>query len=140
MAITTPVTSMGTKLKKGAVVQANLTSIAGLELTAEVIDTTDLSATNSYKSFIGGSKDAGEVKVKGFFVGTDFADTWMADFNSGATISTYSIEFPDHATTPSKWAFSGVVTSIATSTEVDNAVSFEATIKVSGTPTFTKSA
>lgn len=131
------VTSMGTILKKATVPVANLTSIAGLELTAEVIDTTSLDAVNGFKSFIGGSKDAGEVKIKGFFVGAEFEKV-ITDFNDGS-IDAYTIEFPDQITTAkSKWSFNAVVTSVSTGAEVDNAVSFEATLKVSGQPTFTK--
>lgn len=131
------VKAMGTKLKKGTAVVANINSIAGLELSAETIDVTALDTAGAYKTFISGSKDAGEVKIKGFFVGNDF-NILYTDFNAG-TVDAYSIEFPDQiTTTPSKWSFSAVVTGISTGAEVDGAVSFEATLKISGQPTFTK--
>lgn len=129
------VNAMGTTLKKGTTAIANLSSIAGLELSAETIDTTALDTTGGYKTFIAGSKDAGEVKIQGFFDGSEF-DTFMNDFNDGSA-NAYTIEFPDMgATSPSKWTFNAVVTGLSTGAEVDNAVSFEATLKVSGQPTF----
>jgi predicted secreted protein len=131
------INAMGTKLKKGTVEIAHLSSIAGLELTAETIDVTALDTTGGYKEFIAGSKDAGEVGIEGFFDGTDHEALILA-FESG-DVETYTIEFPDVLTTSgSKWTFSAVVTGITTGSEVDNAVSFEATLKVSGKPTFTK--
>jgi predicted secreted protein len=131
------ITSMGTKLKKGTTVIAGLNSIAGLELSAESIDVTALDNIGGYKSFIGGQKDGGEVKVKGFLDGTAHESIY-ADFEDGS-IDAYTIEFPDVvATTGSQWAFSAVVIGFSTGAEVGNAVSFEATFKVSGKPTFTK--
>lgn len=134
-----PATSMGTVLKKGTVAIAHLTSIAGLEVSAETIDVTALDSATGYKEFIMGSKDAGEVKIKGFFQGGDHEQLWL-DFNSGTSAS-YSIQFPDGTTgvaTGTKWTFTAFVTGYSTGAEVDNAVSFEATLKVSGQPTFTK--
>lgn len=130
------VTSMGTTLKKGATAIGFLNSIAGLELSAETIDTTALDNANGYKSFIGGTKDGGEVKVKGFLDGASHLSVYT-DFDD-QSVDAYTIEFPDRLTTSgSKWTFNAVVTGFQTGAEVDNAVSFEATFKVSGKPTFT---
>ena len=136
----TPITAsnaMGTVLKKGTTPIAGLKSIAGLEISAEQIDVTALDTTGGYKTFIAGAKDAGEVKITGFFLGDQF-QTMYTDFDAG-TVASYTIEFPDKITTAgSKWAFSAVITKVSTGADVGGAVSFEATLKVSGQPTFTK--
>ena len=54
-----------------------------------------------------------------------------AAFESG-TVSECEIVFP--AAMACKWTFSGVVTAIETSAELDGAVSFSCTVKVSGKP------
>ena len=134
-----PVTSMGTVFKKATVAIAHLTSIAGVELTAETIDITALDSANSYKEFILGTKDAGEVKIQGFFNGADHESLYL-EFDNGTSAS-YTIEFPDkNPTTGSKWTFTAFVIGYSTGAEVDNAVSFEATLKITGKPTFAKGA
>lgn len=122
--------AMGTTLKKNATTIAHLTSISGLELTSETIDVTALDSSTGYKEFLEGSNDAGEVKVKGFFNGADHEVLWIA-FNTSAS-DTYTITFSEG----SKWTFTAWVTGYSTGGEVDNAVSFEATLKVTGAPSF----
>lgn len=137
MATTNPSNAMGTKLSKGANVIAGLKSIAGLEISAESIDVTALDTTGGYKTFIAGAKDAGEVKITGFFLADSF-DTMHTDFEAG-TVASYTIEFPDkNVTKGSTWAFDAVITKLSTGADVGGAVTFEATLKVSGQPTFTK--
>ena len=55
--------SLGTKLTKGSVDISGLTSIGGIEITAETIDVTTLDSDGGYREFIGGFKDAGEVPI-----------------------------------------------------------------------------
>lgn len=125
------VASVGTKLKKGTTEIAELTSIGGLELSAETIDTTTLDSTGGYRTFINGFKDGGEVSISGFFNPTSHKGLYD-DFEAG-TVSTYTIEFP--AGINAKWEFSAVVTAYSTSAELEDAIAFEATLKVSGKPT-----
>lgn len=131
------VNSMGTTLKKGTSIIAGLKSIQGLEVSAESIDVTALDTTGGYKTFIAGAKDAGEIKLQGFFISATF-DGMKTDFEAG-TKATYTITFPDAgATAPSSWTFEAIVIKLATKANVGNAVDFEATLKVCGQPTFTK--
>lgn len=128
--------ALGTKLKKGTTVIAELTSIDGLDLSADTIETTTLDTPDGYRTFIQGLKDAGEVSVSGFFnpaTGKGQAEL-LADFESG-TVQTYTIEFP--APLNAKWEFSAIVTGFSTSAELEEAVAFEATFKVTGKPTLT---
>jgi predicted secreted protein len=121
----------GTKLKKGVTAIAELTSIGGLELSADTIETTTLDSPDGYRTFEQGLKDAGEVSLSGYFDPTEHQGL-LTDFESGA-VTTYSIEFPD----ATKWDFDAIVTGYSTGAELEDNVSFEATLKVSGKPTLT---
>lgn len=131
--------ALGTKLKKGsdpltAVEVGELTSIGGLELSADTIEKTTLSDT--WRKFAQGLKDAGEVSLSGYFDPTQHQGLFD-DFKNGAE-DTYIIEFPPAL--GAKWEFQGVVTGYSTGAELEDNISFEATIKVSGEPTLTVTA
>jgi predicted secreted protein len=123
--------AMGTKLKKGITEIANLTSIGGLELSADTRETTTLDSPDGYRTFDQGLKDAGEVSISGYFDPTSHQGL-LTDFEGG-TATAYTIEFPGGA----KWEFSAIVTGYSTGAEMEDNVSFEATLKVSGKPTLT---
>lgn len=117
----------------GATPVAELSSIGGLELTAETIDKTSLDSDGGYREFMSGFKDAGEVSISGFFAPDDPGQAAVyAAFNSGATTAC-KIVFPSELGW--EWNFNSVITAFSTSAELEEAVSFEATLKVSGEPT-----
>ena len=125
--------ALGTKLKKGTTDIGGLTSIGGIEITAETIDTTTLDSEGGYREFIAGFKDGGEVPIEGYF---DQALTSQADMQTSLDAGLpeeYTIEFP---TTPkASWAFSGVVAGFKVGdVDLDGLINFGATIKVSGKP------
>jgi predicted secreted protein len=127
-----PIAAMGTTIKKVAgTAIAGLTSIGGLELSAETIDITTLDSPGSYRQFASSFKDAGEVSLSGYFEHVSHS-VILADFEAGTT-DAYTITFPNGAT----WTFDGVVVGFTTGFELEDLVSFEATIKVSGEPTLT---
>jgi predicted secreted protein len=129
-----PVVAMGTTLKKGATAIAELTSIAGLELSADTIEVTAMDSPNGYRQFVGGLRDSGEVSISGNFNATAHSQL-LTDFDAGTSAS-YTIEFPDRLTTSgTKWTFTAIVTGYSTGAELEDLVSFEATLKVSGKPT-----
>lgn len=128
---------LGTVLKMGggetAKKVAGLTEIGGLELSADTIDVTTLDSNGGYREFIGGFKDAGEVSLSGFFnpvVGQGQKELYDA-FESGE-VQDFTIQFPEKL--KASWNFKGVVTGFNTSTSLEDPVSFEGTIKVSGKP------
>lgn len=130
--------ALGTKLKIGStspVAVAGLTSIGGLELSAETSDVTTLDSDGGYREFITGFKDAGEVSIEGYFVPeTTKGQKELYDLFESGAISGFTIEFPNGL---AKWGFEGVVTGFSTGADLEDPLSFSATIKVSGKPTLT---
>jgi predicted secreted protein len=126
---------MGTKFKKGTLAVAELTSIGGLELSADTIETTTLDS-DGWRTFMQGLKDAGEVPISGYFnPETGKGQDEMFDALESGTAEAYSIEFP--AALKAKWEFSAIVTGFSTGVELEDGITFEATLKVSGKPNLT---
>lgn len=123
----------GTTFKFGDQAVGALSSISGVSASADTIDVTTLDNADGYKEFIGGFKDGGEISLSGYF---DYADLGQkalyAAFESGE-IEECEIVFP--TSMDCQWSFNGVVTAVETGAELDGAVSFSCTIKVSGKPT-----
>ena len=130
--------ALGTKLKIGTsspVAVAGLTSIGGLELSADTIDVTTLDSDGGYREFIAGFKDAGEVSLEGFLeleAGKGQKDLY--DLYESGDVEDFTIEFPNNL---GSWTFEGVVTGFSTGASLEDPLSFSATIKVSGQPVLT---
>lgn len=132
--------SLGTKLTKGAEDIGGLTSIGGIEITADTIDVTTLESDGGYREFIGTFKDGGEVPIEGFFdPSTESGQVALQASLDTGLAEGYKIVFP---TTPkAEWAFQGVVTGFKVGdVDVDGTINFGATIKVSGKPNLTVTA
>jgi hypothetical protein len=99
--------ALGTTLAIGSTTVGGLTSISGVELSAETIDVTTLDSTGGYREFIGGFKVGGD------------EEECVITFSNGAT-----------------WTFDGVITGFSTSADLEDAIGFSMTIKVSGQPVF----
>jgi predicted secreted protein len=115
---------------------AGLTAINGIELTMDTVDVTTHQSSNSYKEYIAGLIDAGEVGIEGLFdaTDTDGQQAMMTDFN-GRTSRAAIITFP--ASTGTTWSFTGFITNIKIGdAPIDGAIPFSATIKPTGKPTF----
>jgi len=128
--------ALGTQLKKDNQVIGGLTSIGGIEITADTMDVTSLESDGGYREFIGAFKDAGEVSIEGYFRPEDAGQLALQTSLDTGQPEDYTIEFP---TTPkATWTFKGVVTGYKVGdAEVDGTIAFGATIKVSGKPVLT---
>lgn len=124
--------ALGTKLKIDSTTVGKLTSISGVEVSADTIDTTTLDTSDNYRTYISGLVDGGEVSAEGYLndVGTDEATIYGL---VGGEAKACEIEFPKGA----KWAFNGIVTGFSTGADLEDLVTFSITIKVTGKPTFT---
>ncbi|ALC92061.1 histidine kinase [Bacillus sp. FJAT-18017] len=123
--------AMGTKLLVNANSVADLTSIGGLDLSADTLETTTLDSVDGFRTFMQGLKDAGEASLSGFFNPGD-TNGQVALYNAymNGTMLPFTILFPFGAA----WTFNGIVTGVSTGAEMEDGVSFEATVKVSGKP------
>lgn len=131
--------ALGTKLTKGteaASAIGGLTSIGGIEITADTIDVTTLDSDGGYKEFIGGFKDGGEVPIEGFFDSENEGQLAMQTSLDDGLAEDYKITFP---TKPAaEWAFKAVVTGFKVGdADVDGNITFGATLKISGKPELT---
>lgn len=129
--------SVGTVLKVGTGSSAKsvggLTSIAGVEVTADSIDVTALDNSSGYREFLAGFKDGGEVPISGFLDGADDGQEELYTLLGSGAVSSFAIIFP--TAIGKTWSFSAVVTGFSTNVDVDNAITFDVTLKVSGAPT-----
>lgn len=123
----------GTTFKVGTVSVGSLTSIGGLALSADPIEVSALDSIDGYREYIGGLKDGGELSLSGMF---DYGDNGQkalyTSFGSGSATSC-SIVFP--AALSCSWSFDGIVIGYETNAELEDAIGFDCTIKVTGKPT-----
>lgn len=125
--------SVGTVIKIGLDAIANLSSIGSPSITQEEIDVTTLDSAGGYREFIAGFKDPGEVSISGFFEPTDAGQAALYAALESGDLQDFEIIYP--ADLGASWSFQGVVTGYNVTTDVGEAVGFEATIRVSGKPT-----
>ncbi|MDB1924060.1 phage tail tube protein [Clostridium tertium] len=125
---------LGTKIKLDENAIANLTEISGLEVSADTVDVTTLDSEDGYREFVGGLKDGGEVGISGFFnpeTGKGQVE-FLEALDTGA-VKNFIIEFP--TSIGKKWIFKGIVTAFTTGVSLEDPLSFEGSIKVTGKPT-----
>lgn len=129
--------SVGTKLKIGTgqsqMTVGGLTSIDGIEISAEKIDVTAMDNSTGYRENVPGFKEVGDVTVSGFLDGTDEGQTEMYNLLNSQASTSFAIEFP--TTIGKTWSFTGYVSGFTTSASVGDAITFEATIIVTGQAT-----
>lgn len=128
--------SVGTKFNIEEKAVGGLSSIGGVEVSAETTDVTALDNATGYKEYLGGFKDGGEVPLEGFLDGADQGQEQMYAALEDQQEHSFSIVFPEAI--GKTWSFKGIVTKFATSAAVGDAVKFSASVKVSGKPTLAK--
>jgi predicted secreted protein len=108
-------------------------SITGPTQSRDLIDVTNHSSTGSYREFINGLKDGGDLTFEVIYDPGDASiDLLRQDFDSG-NINAWRIEFPDNPGTHGTWwTFSGLVTNFSVAIPTDDAVKLNCTIKVTG--------
>ncbi len=130
--------SVGTKLKIDGVPVGGLKSINGIEVSADTIDVTDLNNESGYREKMAGFKDAGEVSASGFLDGEDEGQAKCAELLNSGDVVDCTIVFP--AKIGKTWTFKACVTKFSTGAELEDAVSFEIALAVSGKPTLAATA
>lgn len=124
--------SVGTKLKINGKTVGGLTSISGIEVTAESIDVTDLANEDGFREKLPGFKDAGEVGGSGYLDGDDEGQDECYALMASGDVVDCAIEFP--AKIGKTWKFKAGITKFATGADLEDAVTFEISLAVSGKP------
>jgi predicted secreted protein len=124
--------ALGTKLKIGLDVVSDLSSIGSPSITQDEIDVTTLDSDGEYREFIAGFKDAGEVSTSGYFVPSNEGQAALYAALESSEIQTFEIIYP--AELGASWSFEGFVSAYNVNAELEDAISFDATIRVSGQP------
>jgi len=125
--------SVGTSLTVNNKVIGALTSINGIEITADTIDVSSLDNSSGYREKLPGFKDAGEVTCSGFLDGSDQGQSELYTLLASGDVVACVITFP--AKIGKKWSFNAGVVGFKTSSDVGGAITFDCTLVVSGQPT-----
>jgi len=125
----------GTTLtKSGSTKIVELTSIGGPTIGRDTIDVTNNDSADSFREFLAGIGDGGEISLEGNFIPSSALQTALiTDLISGLKAS-YTIAYPDTKTT---WVADCLCTGFEPSQPFDDKIGFSATLKISGKPVFT---
>ena len=107
---------------------AEVNSIQGPNKTRDTIDVTSLDSTDGYREFIAGFRDGGEVVLNMNFTRAGF-DVLNDDYESDDSVN-YQIVLPDTGQTTLDLA--GYVTNVAMGIPMDDKVTMDITIKITG--------
>ena len=110
-----------------------LSSVSGIDASADEVEVTDMGNTDGYREYLPGFKDGGEVSLSGYMDGEDEGQARLYELMESGDVVDCKIQFPDKI--GKTWSFKAGVTKFTTSADVDDAITFEATLKVSGKPT-----
>lgn len=130
--------SVGTKLIVNDKTVGGLTSISGIEVSADSVDVTDLANETGYREKLPGWKDPGEVTAEGFLDGDNAGQDELYSLLASGDVVDCKIVFP--AKIGKTWSFKAGVTGFSTTADVDDAVTFSCTLAVSGQPVLAASA
>lgn len=129
------VSGFGVDLTWNSVVLAEVTNVTGPSESMDLIEVTNHDSADTFKEFIAGLRDGGEVSVEGNFKASDSTGqiALHTDFQAG-TSRTLLITFPSSLGNMSGTAF---CTAFEMSFPHDGKIGFSATFKYTGKPTLT---
>jgi len=130
--MTGAIIGFGSDFLRGSVSVGEVLSMDAPSLSRETKDATHMKSPNRYREFIGALRDGGEVT---FEIQADPESSQyqalIADFNNDDP-EAYSQVFPGGA----NWSFSGLVTGIDQPVPMDDKITQNVTIKITGEPVF----
>ena len=119
----------------GTLEVAYVRSISGPEVSGEDVDTTTLDSSSRYRTFVPGHMDPGEVTLDLVYSSTITSHKRIAYFMGQGTAKTWTV-YHGSSTGPSR-AFSAYIKGMSAVVPMDDVISCEVTMKVSGKPGFT---
>ncbi len=127
----------GTLLKLGATTVAGVRDISGPNLSLETPDVTNHSSTGAWREFVGGVKDGGEVTFDLVFdpvaATHKNASGGLLYLLTTRASGSFSLTFPDTGATV--WSFAAFVTAFEPGEPIDDALTANVTLKITGQPT-----
>ena len=115
---------------------AEVTDIGGPSMSLDPIDVTSHDSIAAFREFIGGLLDAGEVTLTINYVptaGTHDATTGLIADMVARVVRNFKLVFPDSGTTT--WTFAALITAFESAEPIDDKLSADVTLKLSGQPT-----
>ena len=135
-------TSQGTTLKYkpaggNQLTVGKLSSVGEIQPDSEELDVTTLESAGGYREYMQGLRDSGEVELTGYHDAGDAGQKALRTAYASGETGAFEVNFPDGT----KVSFSGFVKSHTIgSAEVDGAVGFGATVRISGPVVVTEAA
>ncbi len=113
---------------------AEVTDIGGPELALEIAEVTSHSSTNGWKEKIGALLDGGQVSFSINYIPTNSTHNntngLIADMVA-RTLRNFTLTFPQATV----WSFSALVVGFSPTEPIDNALTADITLEISGQPT-----
>ena len=131
------INAFGTLLKYNGTTVAEVTDLSPPGLSRDTFELTHHQSPNGWREFGKSLKDGGEVSATINYIPTEtthaLATGILGDLSNNTTIATWSIVFPDTGATT--WTFPGILTGFNPKAPIDDKLSADITIKISGQPT-----
>lgn len=115
---------------------AEVTDITGPGLVQDPLDVTSHESPGAFREFVGGLLDGGEVTFTINYVptaATQDASTGLIADMIARIVRNFQLVFPDVGATT--WSFAALITAFEPAEPVDDRLSAEVTLKVTGQPT-----
>ncbi len=139
--MTAAITAFGTLLKIGDgagtevfTTIAEVTDIGGPELALEIAEVTSHSSTGGWKEKIGALLDGGQVSLSINYIPTNVthnATGGLIRDMVARNVRNFTLTFPNSTV----WAFSALVVGFSPTEPIDNALTADVTLEITGVPT-----
>lgn len=127
------ISAHGTTFKWGGNAVAELTSIGGPRISVDTIDVTSHDSSGKFREFVAGIGDGGEVSLEGMlYSGNTLGQVALVNDMLSRTLREMIITFPDGTT----FTCNAIVTGFEPAAPFEDKLSFSATVKLSGLPSF----
>lgn len=133
--MTSAVSAFGAKLDWNSVDIAEVTSISGPSMKVDMLDATSHDSANTFREFVAGLADGGEVTFEGNFKAADTAGiiAFITDMQARQA-RTCKVELPASL---GYWSGTAYAIAFDMSFPHDEIMTFTATVKYTGKPTLT---
>lgn len=114
---------------------AQVRSVSGPGVSGNDIDTTTLDSSSNYRTFVGGLLDPGEVSFSLVYDSTDASHSRLARYMGSRYSTTWTVIQGSSGGTAT--AFTGYVKGMSREIPMDDVITCDVTLKVSGIPGYT---